>query len=150
MQKSTHEDNGTAARIAIEFFKQLRKPPWLLTAIIPDDKTTLTVVAHNAQDVADFVTEYNGKRNLYYWVNPVRQPIAKKAAKTDISAIEYVLSDLDPAERETPEEAKARYLKALESMISRIRRTTRSGRSTKRNSRSRWSLTRTTTSSSGR
>src|SRR5262249_10849768 len=38
----------------------------------------------------------------------------KKAAKTDIAAIEYALADLDPNEGETSEAAKTRYLKTLE------------------------------------
>jgi hypothetical protein len=104
---------GPAAQIAVAFLEQLRPPPWSLTAIVPGDKTTLTAVAHCAQDVADFVGRHNGHRNLYYSVNPIRNPVNKKAAKTDISAIEYVLSDLDPMEGETPEAAKARYQQAL-------------------------------------
>jgi hypothetical protein len=107
-------DGGPAAQIAVTFLERLRPPPWSLTAIIPDDKTTLTVVAHCAQDVADFVGAYNGSRNLYYSVNPIRNPVNKKAAKTDISAIEYALGDLDPVEGETPEVAKARYQQTLE------------------------------------
>ena len=111
----SQDANGPCdARIAVAFLEQLRPPPWSLTAIIPDDKTTLTVVAHCAQDVADFVGKYNGSRNLYYSVNPIRNPVNKKAAKTDISAIEYALGDLDPVEGETPEAAKARYQQALE------------------------------------
>jgi hypothetical protein len=106
-------DGGPAAQIAVAFLERLRPPPWPLTAIIPDDKTTLTIVTHCAQDVVDFVTQYNGSRNLYYSVNPIRNPINKKAAKTDISAIEYALGDLDPVEGETPEAAKARYSQAL-------------------------------------
>jgi len=63
---------------------------------------------------ATFVDKWNGKRNLYYSVNPTRTELDKKAAKTDIEAIEYALADLDPNEGETSEAAKARYLKALE------------------------------------
>src|SRR5262249_17901799 len=44
-----------------------------------------------------------------------RRAMSKKAEKTDIEAIEYILSDCDPKEGETSEAAKARYLKALES-----------------------------------
>ena len=111
---TSNAEPSEAAKVAVAHLKQLRPPPWSLSAIIPDDKTTLTVVAHCGQDVADFVDTYNGSRNLYYSVNPVRNPINKKAAKTDIAAIEYALGDLDPAEGETSEAAKARYLQALE------------------------------------
>ena len=58
--------------------------------------------------------QYNRKRNLYYSVNSTRTLMSKKAAKTDISSIEYLLADLDPKEGESPEAAKERYLTALE------------------------------------
>jgi hypothetical protein len=40
--------------------------------------------------------------------------MSKKAAKTDIAAIEFGLADLDPNKNETSAEGKARYLKQLE------------------------------------
>ena len=39
--------------------------------------------------------------------------MTRKAAKTDIAAIEYLLVDLDPRDDESPEDAKARYLAAI-------------------------------------
>src|SRR5215471_11528846 len=48
-----------------------------------------------------------------YSVNPLRNLMWKKAAKTDVAAIEYLLADLDPAAGETSEAAKARYLEQL-------------------------------------
>jgi hypothetical protein len=99
--------------LAAPFLEKLRPGgPWVLTAIVPDGKT-MTVTAHTADDVNAFVRVHNGKMNLYYSVNPTRTAMSKKAAKTDIAAIEYVLGDLDPAAGETPEAAKARYLDQL-------------------------------------
>ena len=99
--------------IAVEFLEKLRPGgPWVLTAIVPDGATT-TITARTADQVEAFVGEYNGKRNLYYSVNPTRTAMNKKAKKTDIAAIEYMLADLDPADGETPEAAKARYLEQL-------------------------------------
>jgi predicted P-loop ATPase len=96
---------------AVAFLEWLRPGgPWVLTAIVPDG-VTQTITAKTAQDVENFVARYNGKRNLYYSVNPTRAAMSKKAAKTDIAAIEFALGDLDPKEGETPEQAKARYLK---------------------------------------
>ena len=40
--------------------------------------------------------------------------MAEKPKKVDIAAVEFLLADLDPGDRETPEAAKARYLKRLE------------------------------------
>jgi hypothetical protein len=104
--------NGAPADIAQakNFLEKLRPGgPWVLTAIVPDGATT-TITANTFDQVEAFVREHNGKRNLYYSVNPTRTAMDKKAAKTDIAAIEYVLGDLDPAPGETSEAAKACYL----------------------------------------
>ena len=99
---------------AVEFLELLRPDgPWVLTAIVPDGGTE-TTTARTADEIAEFVAKHNGIRNLYYSVNPTRGSMTKKAAKTDIAAIEYLLSDLDPQPDETPEGAKARYLAALD------------------------------------
>ena len=75
-----------------------------------------TITAKTADDVRTFVTKHNGTRNLYYSVNPTRKAMTKKAAKTDIAAIEYLLADLDPKQGETSEAAKVRYLAALDEL----------------------------------
>ena len=99
--------------IAVKFLEKLRPGgPWVLSAIMPDGAIT-TITAFTADQVDAFVVQHNGKRNLYYSVNPTRTPLNKKAKKTDIATIEYALADLDPADGETPEAAKARYLKQL-------------------------------------
>jgi predicted P-loop ATPase len=98
---------------AVEFLQQLRPDgPWVLTAIIPDGSTT-TTTAHTGADVAAFVNEYNGTRNIYYSVNPTRHAMSKKAAKADIAAVEYLLADCDPNDGENSDDAKVRYLNAL-------------------------------------
>ena len=111
---SAAQGPNTAVRLTVEFLEQLRPGgPWVLTAILPDGPTE-TTTAHSASEVVAFVIKYNGIRNLYYSVNPTRGAVAKKAAKTDIAAIEYLLADLDPKAGENSVEAKARYLKLLE------------------------------------
>jgi hypothetical protein len=100
--------------VAVEFLQQLRpKGPWVLTAIDPKNEAIVTITAGSENDVAAFITKYDGKRNLYYSVNPTRTALDKKAKKTDIAAIEYALADLDPNVDETSEAAKQRYLKQL-------------------------------------
>ena len=55
-----------------EFLEKLRPGgPWILTAITPDGPTK-TITATNADEVAAFVRANNGKRNIYYSVNPTR------------------------------------------------------------------------------
>ena len=97
----------------ISFLEHLRfGGPWVLTAIVPDGRT-ITISARTIAEINAFVHEHNGKLNLYYAVNPLRNLMWKKAAKADVAAIEYLLADLDPATGETSEAAKARYLEQL-------------------------------------
>jgi hypothetical protein len=90
------EQASDAPSEAVSFLKQLRpNGPWVLTAIATDGLIN-TTTTRTAADVDAFVREHNGKRNLYYSVNPTRGTVFKKTAKTDIAAIEYLLADLDP------------------------------------------------------
>ena len=99
---------------AINFLHQLRpNGPWVLTAITPDGPT-ITNTVHTAAEIESFLKWHNGKRNIYYSVNPTKNNIFKKAAKTDIAAVEFGLADLDPNKDETSEDAKQRYLDELE------------------------------------
>ena len=99
---------------SIDFLEQLRPGgPWVLTAIIPDGQTETRTVTDLAA-ARKFIAEHNGKRNLYYSINPTKTPISKKAAKADIAQAEFVHADLDPRDGETSEQAKARCLGHLE------------------------------------
>jgi hypothetical protein len=113
-KSAEHGQGAFSPSTAVEFLEKLRPGgPWVLTAIVPDGRTE-TITATNSNAVAAFVRANNGKKNIYYSVNPTRTAMTSKAAKKDIAAIEYFLADLDPKEDETPEAAKARYLDALE------------------------------------
>lgn len=104
------------AEVAIEFLKKLRPGgPWTITAIVPDGSTiTKTFYPDGENDLNAFIETHDGKCNIYYSVNLTRKAMSKKASKTDIAAVEYLLADLDPGDDETPEAAKSRYLEALE------------------------------------
>ena len=115
-QQSNAENNEETpqAETAIEFLDWLRPGgPWVLSAIVPDGNIT-TTTAHTTDEAAAFISEHDGKRNLYYSVNPTRRAMSSKAAKIDIARIEYALGDLDPNDGETSEAAKERYLAQLE------------------------------------
>jgi predicted P-loop ATPase len=101
-------------RGAITFLEALRSPPWLITAIAPDTGNIETISAKDAREARNFLHKHAGERNMYYSVNPPKAALNKKAKKEDIAAVEYVHADLDPADGESPEEAKRRYLAALE------------------------------------
>jgi AAA domain len=109
---STRRPHARESAEPVAFLKQLRPPPWMLVAITPDGPPT-AITARKVEDVDAFVSTHNGKRNIYYSVNPTKTAMKKKAEKTDISAIEYLLGDLDPLDNESSEDAKARYLNLL-------------------------------------
>ena len=68
---------------AVEFVKRLRPGgPWVLTAIVPDGRTTRPSRRATAKAVV-VVRKYDGRRNLYYAVNPTSTALTKKAAKVD-------------------------------------------------------------------
>jgi hypothetical protein len=119
-QSSTNASQSKADNYseAAEFLTKLRSPPWLLIAIDPekDDKgrTKITALSVYGLDAAlRFIKTWDGKRNLYYSVNPTNEGINKKPTKKDITAIEFLPGDLDPREGELPEDAKMRYLDQL-------------------------------------
>ena len=109
----TDTERANNDSVPVSFLQQLRPDgPWVLTAITPDGPIE-TITADTIIKIDTFVRKHNDVRNLYYSVNPTRGPVSKKAAKTDIAAIEYLLADLDPNDNESPEDAKTRYLNQL-------------------------------------
>jgi hypothetical protein len=46
--------------------------------------------------------------NIYFHVNPIRQPLSKKASKADMLCLSWLHVDIDPESGETPTQAKAR------------------------------------------
>ena len=75
---------STAERLfseSINFLKQLRSNgPWVLTAITPDGPT-ITVTVWTGPEVNSFLCEHDGKRNIYYSVNPTKKAVTSKAKK---------------------------------------------------------------------
>jgi Mesyanzhinovviridae DNA primase len=95
---------------AVNFLQKLRPGgPWVLTAIEPDGRTE-TITAQDAGAVCVFVHANDGRRNLYYSVNPTKSVMTSKAAKKDILAAEYLFADLDPRDDEPSDVAKARAI----------------------------------------
>ena len=98
---------------AANFLQSIRpNEPWVLVAITLDGPTE-TITARSPAEVDAFVSANNGKRNLYYQVNPTKTAMTKKPAKADIAAVEYLFTDLDPEDNETTDAAKARYRKRI-------------------------------------
>lgn len=109
---------------AIDFLRKWSpEGPWVLTAIIPDGKTqTLSFTPDNWQKAVLWVESYQGKRNLYFHVNPSVPAIKSdgqggtyeaKASKEDILRMAWLHIDLDPRAGEDFEEERTRAYRLL-------------------------------------
>jgi hypothetical protein len=108
---------GRVMTEALEFLRALRPDePWCLVAIQPDRIGPGRVRGCRALAMAtarQFIAA-NQRRNVYYHVNVCRDDmVGVKAKKRDISRVEFVHADLDPAPGESSADAKNRYLAAL-------------------------------------
>lgn len=111
----TTQTNESAADVAVDFLNALRPgEPWLLIAIAPDGPGPMAITARTDADARRFVNKWNGRRNLYYGVNPTKYAMSRKPKKADIAMVEYLHCDLDPDKGETPQQAQARYDAAID------------------------------------
>ena len=103
---TTDLKHDTAA--AIDFLRRFHPDTyWVLTAIIPDGKTeTRTFKPSEAEAAAAWIESHQGKRNLYFHVNPVRRPLDVKASKEDIARLAWLHVDIDPRPKE-PEDPRS-------------------------------------------
>src|ERR1700690_13004 len=101
---------------ALDFLGLLRPDgPWVLTAIVPDGAIeTATFDDRQQAGMAGWVEARQGKKNLYYSLNPTRRALTSKASKEDIAAVEYLHVDCDPMENEKVADAKLRLLPMLQ------------------------------------
>jgi len=81
----------------LSFLSALRKiGAQNLVAIEPDTGQITAITSGDRESLQSFIDKYNGKRNLYYSVNPPRDAAPnKKLTKNDIEKVEYIYVDLD-------------------------------------------------------
>ena len=98
---------------ATEFLQWWRPGgPWSLTAI--DPRGDICTRAFTALDeTRAFVEEHNGKSNLYFTVNPVRQLMNRKPKAEHISELRWLHVDIDPRAREDIDAERQRILGLL-------------------------------------
>lgn len=108
-------------KAAIDFLQKWRpEGPWVLTAIIPDGAIeTATFPARKWNTASNWIESYQGKRNLYFHVNPVRRDLSSKATKEDVARLGWLHVDIDPRAGEDHEEERARALRMLETFVPR-------------------------------
>jgi hypothetical protein len=90
MEKTTMA-NLDAAQSTVTFgtnavkFLQLLYPqgPWVLTAIVPDGRTT-TATFTDPERAREFIAEHNNNgENVYYSINPTKRPLqSRRASRT--------------------------------------------------------------------
>lgn len=103
---------------AVDFLTGFWKPggPWALTAIDPDKKQIETHSwAKGAEDeMRAWISKFNGTRNLYFTVNPIRREISKKASRGDIKELAWLHVDVDPEPKEDFGKERERILALLQ------------------------------------
>src|SRR5262249_8965291 len=62
-----------------------------------------------------FIAIHNVDSNIYYNPNPTKTAVLKKPKDNEMARADFVHSDLDPLDDESPEAAKARYLSNVRS-----------------------------------
>ncbi len=90
---------------------------FIVTAIQLDRKKieTKTFKANPEDDAAflEWLEKWNGKRNIYFHVNPVLGELKKKAEREDIRCMAWLHVDIDPRAGENLEEEQERALALL-------------------------------------
>lgn len=106
----------TNTKATIDFLKKWSATgPWVLTAIIPDGKTeTKSFTPEGWQKAAEWIKGYQGNRNLYFHVNPVRKALTIKASKEDVARMGWLHIDIDPRAGEDIKDERTRALKLLQ------------------------------------
>lgn len=101
--------------------------PWCLAAIAPkkskDDNNAIEVRTFGPATEAEcaaWIDKWNGKRNVYWHVNPVRANVKKKPTKLDIVAVHYLHVDIDPKNDFKVQPLKAQQDAILERLTERL------------------------------
>lgn len=95
---------------AVEFlYRWAPLGPWVLTAIQTDRKAieTKTFKPADEKSLVRWLDDYNGRRNIYFSVNPPIHDLSQKAEREEILAVAWLHIDIDPrAGEDIPAEQK--------------------------------------------
>lgn len=112
-------ETATLANSPIDFLQAFHPDgPWCLTVLDPEQKAgavTATFSPQRVEQAAAFIDAWNGKRNLYFSVNMLREAMSKKAKATDITALAYLHVDIDPRTGEDLDAERSR----IEALLTR-------------------------------
>jgi hypothetical protein len=117
------KDGGAAASDskAIDFLNAFfGQEAWPLVAISrkEGEKPELTCVTFvsaesREKDVATWIALKNIDQDIYFDINPLKQPIDRKANKTDIAEARYLWADIDPPKTIKDDEALKAWRKSI-------------------------------------
>jgi len=90
--------------------------PWVLTAISTDKKSILTKAfkEDDLEQMGAWIDQYNGRRNIYFNVNPSRILMDKKSERANVEALSWLHVDIDPRVGEDHEKERVRALGLLQ------------------------------------
>lgn len=104
--------------MAVAFLREVRPSGFrVLVAIDPELRSgeagkieTRSFAAREEAELAEWVGRRNGddQMNVYWTVNAVARPLAKKPAREDVDAVEFLHVDVDPDKRRPLAEERAR------------------------------------------
>lgn len=103
-------------QVAIDFLQKWEVTgPWVLTAISTDKKSIITKAfkEDDLESMGPWIDQYNGKRNLYFNVNPSRILMDKKSERANVEALAWLHVDIDPRVGEDHDAERERALKLL-------------------------------------
>lgn len=103
--------------LAAEFLaKWSEAGPWMLCAFHEDRTSDFTTFGPDKiTEMADWINRQQAaKRNIYFHVNPVRQPEKGKATKGDVLRLEWFHVDIDPIRKKPLIEEQKRILSELQ------------------------------------
>lgn len=88
---------------------------WVLTAINPDDRKVTTATFSNEKPdlLLAWLKKYGTDRNIYFAVNPTREPMRKKALRADVARVAWIHVDVDPRAGEDLAKERDRALRLL-------------------------------------
>lgn len=78
----------------------------VLTAILPDGGTATESFNPDDKKLDAWIEGFQGKRNIYFTVNPCRKKLKSKATKRDIASMAWLHVDVDPEESDRLESRK--------------------------------------------
>ncbi|MEZ5897946.1 MAG: phage/plasmid primase, P4 family [Hyphomicrobiaceae bacterium] len=106
-----------------EWMQRMRPGPWQLAAINPAKKGAPRCAIIDANDkvaLAAFISQYDGRFNIYFSVNSVRSDLTKKAERTDIVQVDFLHVDIDPEADAAAMPLKLQRERILTSLVERL------------------------------